>query len=134
VSANKRYTRKYVRTWFIDRWRHSWQIEGEHGGAELHISSYEIDGEERWSAGLECHYRKPPEYMRGQAPSHSPCWLLHGPCWHDGTSTHAQDEFVPLFRAGAEDAIWGGMEQWLGRNLAEFDSPTPSAPPAGPGE
>ncbi len=84
--------------------RHCWTCIGRHGAMHLHISGpYTHSGSETWSAGLETHYRQPPEYMADDAPSHEKCWLLGCPCWHDGTSLYASGHYLPLWMSNPHD-------------------------------
>lgn len=62
----------------------TWSLIGRHGGVHAHMRRY--NEEETPSGGIELHYRTPPDYMDDQAPTHQDCWLLNGPCWHDGSS------------------------------------------------
>lgn len=95
-----RYT--YKTTLFAGHWKHDYQLIGRHGGLNFHITDmgdeyaakYNVD---RFSAGLEYHWRVPPDYMADKPPSHDRCWLLKCPCWHDGTSVYAQETLLPLF-------------------------------------
>ncbi len=48
-----------------------------------------------WFGGVEIHYAKPPDHLHEKIPSHDHCWLLDGPCWHDGSSTHASEVWIP---------------------------------------
>lgn len=114
-----RYRKRYVKTWFIDSWEHRWEIVGARAGAHLSIRPYKSGDKIEHSAGLEMHYRNPPAYMGDCAPSHNRCFLLEGPCWHDGTSMYAQERFVPLFLDGDEDAIFSEMIRWVDGRLAE---------------
>ena len=76
--------------------RHVWTCIGRHGALHLHISGpFDAD----WSGGLEVHYRVPPGYMDDCAPSSERCWLIGGPCWHDGTSLYVRETLVPLWLA-----------------------------------
>ena len=115
-----RYTRKYTMTWGLQQWDHMWQIEGADGGAHLSIRPWKHHDDERveHSAGLEMHFRRPPAHMTNEAPTHSPCWLIHGPCWHDGTSLYASENFVPMFLDGCDhERIFSEMESWADAQL-----------------
>ena len=103
---------KYSRTWSIGQWEHQWEIVGARGGVHLSIRPWKHKDVTEYSAGLECHFRTPPEYREDEAPSHVRCWLLEGPCWHDGTSTYAQEHFVPLFLQDDHDRIFHEMKAW----------------------
>lgn len=85
--------------------RHEWSLIGRHGGLHLHISGYKpLYGEEiEWSGGIEIHYRVPPEFRQNDAPDHDDCWLLHGPCWHDGSSLQASEIWIPRWIVNPHD-------------------------------
>ncbi len=78
---------------------HIWTVIGAKGAMHFHVTDLSEDYERangvRWSAGLETHSRMP---LGDDAPSHEKCWLLGGPCWHDGTSLYAQEQIVPFWR------------------------------------
>jgi hypothetical protein len=84
---------------------HGWELIGRWGGVNLRIVDHGEDHEkkygERYSGGLEYHWRQPPRHMDNQPPSHSPCWLLHCPCWHDGTSLYVSESLIPYWSEGA---------------------------------
>lgn len=112
-SFNCRYEMTQPRC--FNHWNHRWIIVGNNIAAHLDIRPYQIkDGPIEYSAGLEIHYGQPPDYMADEAPHHEECWLLHGPCWHDGTSLYAQEEFVPIFLNGCDhDLIFVKMINWV---------------------
>jgi len=87
--------------------RHTWSVVGARMGIHLHIEDYGEEHEQkygrRYSSGLECHYRTAPDYMRDQAPSQKECWLIGGPCWHDGTSFYAEEHWVPMWQDAPHD-------------------------------
>lgn len=83
---------------------HIWSCVGPEFALHIHITDRGEDRGldafgSRYYGGLECHYRKPPEYMADDAaPSHSECWLLKAPCWHDGTSLYASEVIIPFWQ------------------------------------
>lgn len=81
--------------------RHDWHIIGAPGALSFHVTDHGAEHEAkystRYSAGLEAHYRQPPDYMADQPPSHDECWVLKCPCWHDGTSTYANERLLPFW-------------------------------------
>lgn len=87
--------------------RHVWTCVGRHGAVHFHVTDmgdeWEKQGHERYSGGLEVHYRSPPDYMADNAPSQDKCWLLGCPCWHDGTSLYASETLVPMWRVAPDD-------------------------------
>ena len=94
--------------------RHQWEFVGPEGGIHLHVSI----GDPKYgdpSCGLEFHraswsMRRPPE----DAPSQTKCWLIGGPCWHDGTSMYASEHVwplvKPLLRENNHEAIFRFLE------------------------
>ena len=80
--------------------RHVWTCIGRRGAIHLHVSGSLRDADgpnEGYYGGLEVHYREPPDCMNEDAPSQDRCWLLDGPCWHDGTSLYASETLIPLW-------------------------------------
>ena len=97
-----------------------YSLVGAEGAVHFHVTDY---GEEfrkrhgdRYSGGLETHYRSPPDYMRGDAPSQQRCWLLGCPCWHDGTSLYASETLIPRWEM---DKSHEAMQAMLVREYAE---------------
>lgn len=107
----RKYRYRYRMELFGGHWHHSYELIGRWGGLALNITDFgdeniKILGQ-RYSAGLECHYRQPPNYMSDAPPSHDKCSVLGGcPCWHDGTSLYAQEHFVPLFDGVSHDRMF----------------------------
>lgn len=83
---------------------HMWTLTGRHGGLHLHIADLgeRTDGIERFSGGLEVHYRAPPSYMENHAPNEK-CWLIGGACWHDGTSLYVSEFCIPFWLSAPTD-------------------------------
>ncbi|PZQ99178.1 MAG: hypothetical protein DI533_00270 [Cereibacter sphaeroides] len=78
--------------------RHLWSVVGPLGGIHIWAASSPagFDREEKYYGGVEVHSRKP---MYGATePSHQECWLLGGPCWHDGTSLYFSENIEPFLR------------------------------------
>lgn len=106
------------RCWYTHRvWagmnKHAWFVEGEKGAVHLHISDY---GEEhaatygrQFSGGVEFHSRT----GKG-APQHPQCDVLHAPCWHDGSSLMAEEQYVPMFSSrwtvADNELIWRRLQ------------------------
>ena len=116
TDLTRRYRYKYTAGLFAGSWRYDYQIIGAKGGANLHISGpHNYDGLDHWSAGLELHSRTP--LYEDRPPDHDECWLLKCPCWHDGTSSYAQDEFLPLFLQADHHRIFRRMIDWADDKL-----------------
>lgn len=104
-------------------WRYGWEIVGAKGGVSLHISGPHVyDNTDHWDAGLEYHSRTPRGSDKSP-PSHDECWLLHAPCWHDGTSLYARETYLPLFHAGE----FGYIFQRLVGDARRYFEETPDA-------
>lgn len=90
------------------KWNYSYELVGSKGALNLRISGPHVyDGAEHWNAGLETHSRTP---MNGDtAPDHAECWLLKCPCWHDGTSLYAQEEYLPMVLRDDHDGVFRQM-------------------------
>jgi hypothetical protein len=72
-----------------------WSLRGERGG--IHVNAWPSSTPSfgcEWSGGIEGHSPVPREYDRG-TPSHEHCWLLGGPCWHDGSSLQFSEQIAP---------------------------------------
>lgn len=84
--------------------RHQWSFRGPQGGVSFHICQWEGEGAAEKtqkfggpSAGLEFHHNFDPTGGK-EAAHHARCWLLEGPCWHNGTSLHATETLLPIIR------------------------------------
>lgn len=78
---------------------HVWSCIGAVGAIHLRIRAYALDKEKglQWSSGIEFHSRTAPPSSPHDAPSQDHCWLLEGPCWHDGSSMYAEERYLPKF-------------------------------------
>lgn len=47
--------------------------------------------------GIEGH--SPTPYSEGDKPSHEHCWLIDGPCWHEGSSLQFSEQIAPYLSA-----------------------------------
>lgn len=103
----RRYRCKYEYTQRFGHPHHEWSLLGAKGGLHLHISDYgekyQKEYGERYQGGIEIHHRTPPGYMRNDPPSQDECWLLHAPCWHDGSSLQASERWIPLWLINQHD-------------------------------
>lgn len=99
---------------------HHWSVVGPDGGIHIHGARSEFFGG-RWSGGVEMHRRAPGEY-EGQEPSHTECWLLKAPCWHDGTSLYFSERIAPMlddaiepFSASVHEFMHAELRHWYRR-------------------
>ena len=90
----------YSYAYNAERKTHSWAVVGEQGGVHIRAtlmpdSAAQLFGG-RFCGGVECHWRQAPDWAAHEAPSHDHCWLLKGPCWHDGSSLYFDVNIAPL--------------------------------------
>jgi hypothetical protein len=78
---------------------HAWSMVGAKGAVHLHITDYGEKYGTQYSGGIETHWRSPPECMQDQPPSQDTCWLLHCPCWHDGSALQVTEFWIPRWLA-----------------------------------
>ena len=86
---------------FNDIPHHTWWIKGKRGGVHIWARQSKLTNwPTEWIGGVEVHLASPPEdsgWFNPDEPSHADCWLLNGPCWHDGTSLYFSERIAPLF-------------------------------------
>lgn len=121
-------TEKLVFTYKVytrgSRQEHQWSLVGERGGihvdAWLHGSEYRDD---RWIGGIEGHSPTRRDYD-SEKPSHDHCWLIQGPCWHDGSSLQFSEQIAPYLPMRGEvmtdlkheemlRTMWSRYRSWL---------------------
>lgn len=116
TDLSRDYRYRFRCDMFAGAWRYNWELVGAKGGLNLHISGPHVyDKAEHWSAGLEYHSRA-PRGSDNSPPSHDECWLIHAPCWHEGTSLYAEETYLPLFHAGE----FGYILQRLARDARRY--------------
>ena len=95
-----------------DDYETRWCLVGPRGAIDFHCTNadHRIAREFWRSGGLEIHRREPDGYQRGEGASNDHCWLLDGPCWHDGSSLYATEQLIPLLENFGEDALWERLE------------------------
>ena len=82
---------------------HMWKVVSARMGIHLHITDLgEKNTAMRYSGGIECHWRSPPDHMKDEVP-HKNCWVLGGVCWHDGSSMQATEHWIPLWLLAPND-------------------------------
>jgi hypothetical protein len=112
---------------------HVWYVLGELGAIHFHVTDMGENRDPRYSGGIEIHYRTPPDYMKGDAPSQTECWILHAPCWHDGSSLQAVDTWIPLWLSAPNDHdhMFRCLKaEYMERFYAETDDDSPAGPVA----
>jgi len=88
--------------------RHWWAVVGDLGGVHFWYQVSTFDGEKY--GGVEWHWRKPTEDYHAENPDHNDCWIIGGPCWHDGTSLYAEEVYIPLVDHSSDDTIFLFLE------------------------
>lgn len=74
------------------------------------------DNSRSWG-GVEVH-KRPRE---NETPDNEDCWLLSGPCVHDGSSLYASEVVIPRFHEccdfsdGNYEAVWNILEAQLSK-------------------
>lgn len=86
----------YQQTLRGGRITHQWTLASKDGGIHIHGWRVDGDGWREWMGGVECHWPTAPEWGSPDKPSHDHCWLLGGPCWHDGTSLYFSERIADM--------------------------------------
>lgn len=117
---------------------HTWILSGERGAIHAHCTRDISNYRQEWLGGIECHYAEPPDYMRDKEPSHELCWLIHKPCWHDGTSLGFSEQIAPYlsshtnaFDESDHTCVLSVMRHWYEANLASADTGPKGEDPEG---
>lgn len=84
---------------FNDLPYHIWWIKGSGGGVHIWARKAPLEGwPTEWIGGVEVHLSECPSdsgWFNPEEPSHADCWLIGGPCWHDGTSLYFSERIDP---------------------------------------
>lgn len=98
----------------------SFAVVGDAGAIHFWVDTEDVSSEHTEEpgyvmCGIEQHSRK-PMYASQAEPTHDPCWILKGPCYHDGGTGPARDYLLPMFidcnRLGDFEPLWLKIEQW----------------------
>ena len=110
-----------------NRVAHIWSVVGDNGGVHIHARLYSMPGSEsEYLGGVEVHSKAP--MYDGQPVSHSDCWLIGCPCYHDGTSLYFSEQIAPRLRGGPEFAdaihemIYSELFDWYQQRLARGEA------------
>lgn len=92
--------------------RHIWILSDAESGVAVHLW-IAGDGKTPYG-GIESHSPKRPAHRTEPEPDHKHCWILDGPCWHDGTSSGAE-RAIEMYRNGWLDneTAWQYLVSWL---------------------
>ena len=75
--------------------RYTWAAVGPAGAVHIWAQMNSDDDAARWGdryiGGVECHWPATIETAH-----HPECWLLKGPCCHDGTSLYFSESIGPM--------------------------------------
>lgn len=78
---------------------HTWWIKDGDGGVHVWARQAKLENwPTEWIGGVEVHYAVPPSgdgWFKRNEPSHAECWLIDGPCWHDGSSLYFSERVAP---------------------------------------
>jgi hypothetical protein len=81
--------------------RHIWSVVGPKGAvhvwARANHDEWIAEFGEHWIGGVERHSPVPVySFNDPDKPDHPDCFLLNGPCWHDGTSLYFSERIAPM--------------------------------------
>ena len=75
--------------------RYTWALVGPDGGVHIWAQTNSAESAARFGdiyfGGVECHWP-----AGADEPHHAYCWLLKGPCRHDGSSLYFSDYIAPM--------------------------------------
>ena len=84
-------------------------VVDESGGMHFHVRLSDHS-----DCGIERHGRRAIGSNTTAEPTHTYCWLLEGPCWHDGSTLVAREYWLPTFIAcnetGDFEPLWRKLE------------------------
>ena len=111
---------------------HTWSLVGDRGG--IHVSAWVTPplagfyDYPRWMGGIEGHSPVWREYD-SEKPSHEHCWLLGGPCWHDGSSLQFSEQIAPWLPPPGEQMTERNHIDVLREMISRYHTwlPTPPA-------
>jgi hypothetical protein len=89
--------------------RHDWIASGEFGAINIWAEPSTPGFGDRWYGGIEGHAKSPADYQDAEKPTHNLCWLLLGPCWHDGSSLQFSEEVEPRLPWPTGNAMSGDV-------------------------
>lgn len=94
---------QYRQTLRAGRLNHTWMIKGEHGG--IHVDAWVSSDSTgkyppEWLGGIEKH--KP---CAEDVADHKQCWVIDGPCQHDGSSLQFREQIAPYLPYAEADVV-----------------------------
>ena len=92
-----------------------WSLVGPEGGIDIWAAQSTIGV----YGGVETHSRTPMNDYATE-PDHTDCWLLKGPCWHDGAGLFFHESIRPrideyLAHPGVHPVIENMLWDWYDR-------------------
>lgn len=80
-----------------------WGVAGPSGGVHIWAQQSGSLDFDPYYGGVEIHRATQGEYD-DKTPSQQHCWLLEGPCWHDGSSLFFSEKLLPLLVSNGPEA------------------------------
>lgn len=99
----KQYRYKYRLAPKFGRWVHYYELIGQHGAVQLHITEYNSDSQNiagSYGGSIEFHYWTP---YQNEPPTQDEYWLLKVPCRSDISSLWASEYWIPLWENSGGD-------------------------------
>jgi len=128
MDSDPKITCKYEYAMTCGKPVHTWSAVFGLGGVHLHIHDSGKNAKYgRYHGGIEIHRRTPPEHCRFDAPDHDNCWLIKGPCWHDGSSLQVDEFWLPFWLTSPHDhdrmfaAISKQLLDWFADDMGDGD-------------
>lgn len=109
--------------------RFVWSLKGPSGGVHVWAQFHEnpTSWGEKCYGGCEVHYPYSPYEHSGNEPHHEKCWLLNGPCWHDGSSLYFSENIQPMVESYEDEPekiteyVNGELLSWYESHLSKHD-------------
>lgn len=109
---------------------HMWTLKGPLGGVHIWARPEDAEWAEKWGkyycGGVERHSPRPVyDWEKQDEPHHADCFLLGGPCWHDGTSLYFSERIAPMlerkepFSAGTVAFLHSVLHDFYVSNFGE---------------
>lgn len=101
---------------------HQWSAVDQRGGVHVWIEETGI-ADYPHMGGFEVHWRSPPAWAEGKPADKENCWLLKGPCWHDGSSLWASEYWIPRWLEDPHnhDSILDGLGWQLDKHFGDYN-------------
>jgi hypothetical protein len=109
------YSGQYIVAVRGGRATHMWTLSNADGAVHIHGWMHESPSYGReWLGGIEIHSPKQLYGSEPADPTQKHCWLLDGPCWHDGSSLYFSEHLAPLLERYASDDVFPShVHEWM---------------------